>query len=197
MNLYLKLILPITLATTVVSAEPLNYEKNLPLDKQKALETSFTTYDNRIRLYANPFIKGAALTYERLKPESAYIGLGTSIYSGPTAIMAKGGYNFLLTPNDLLSPFAGFIYYPGRYHNIFAAWGVEYDHAFTGSFSVGVNFSNIVSENFNCAIGVPFTVNFGPEKRWEVRLEPVLMHVTLWSLPIYSTTVNCSLGYRF
>jgi hypothetical protein len=107
--------------------------------------------------------------------------------------MAKGGYNFLLTPKDLLSPFAGFFYYPGRYPHIFAVCGVEYDHAFTDTFSAGVNFSNIISENFNCAIGVPLTVNFGSEKRWEVRLEPVLMHVALWS----STTVNCSLGYRF
>jgi hypothetical protein len=197
MDLYLKLILPITLATIVANAEPLNYQKTLPLDKQIAIETPFTAYDNRIRLYANPYNKGGALIYERLKPESAYIGFGTSIYYGLTGISATGGYNFLLTPNDLLTPFAGFIYYPGRYNNIFAAWGVEYDHAFTDTFSAGVNFSNIVSENFNYAIGVPFTVNFGPEKRWEVQIEPVLRHATLWSLPIYSTTVNCSLGYRF
>jgi hypothetical protein len=51
--------------------------------------------------------------------------------------------------------------------------------------------------NFNYTLGVPCTYHFGEQKRWNIRVTPMVVHAQMWFLPINITTLGVSLDYRF
>jgi hypothetical protein len=193
---YLKLALPMLLATGVANAE-LNFTKHLPMDKAMMQEHSFSTYDYRVDFGTNLFNAGAGVSYSHVKPDSKYIGVGTFIGPKAVGLTAIGGYNFLLTPDDILTPAAGMTFYSGKGQKFYPVVAVGYEHAFNDVFSIGADFSSVMNGDFNYTLGVPCTYHFGEQKRWNVRVTPTVIHAQLWFLPVNITTLGVSLGYRF
>jgi len=140
---------------------------------------------------------GAGVSYTRIKPDSTYIEIATSINPHSVTITAMGGYNFLLSPKDVIRPAAGLAYHAGKIHRIFPVLGVGYEHAFNDTFSLGADAASVINGDFNFAIGTPFTFHFGDLKRWEVRLTPYLVHAETVLFSSNTTALSCSLGYRF
>ncbi|HUD02214.1 MAG TPA: hypothetical protein VMR37_07785 [Rhabdochlamydiaceae bacterium] len=200
---FLKLALPMTLATLLANAEPLNPPKNLQIDSKTMMVNENSTFDNRINFGPGGLFNVAAgASYARIKPDSTYIGIATYIDLNRAIVTAMGGYNFLLSEKDKLTPSAGLGCFTGLGRHtgstrIFPVVGLEYEHAFNSVFSVGTELVTVlVPHNSFVSLGVPFTFHFGDQKRWEFRLTPL---VAAQHLPIFIDTVtfSASLGYRF
>jgi len=203
MKTCLKLALPLTLATLLANADQLEFTKNMPLDSKTvaafneyALPT-YDTYDHKVDVGSWFFSKSAAVTYTRVKPDSTFIGVSGSFTPYSVGIMAMGGYNFLLSPKDILTPAAGLYYNSGIQKKIYPMMGLQYEHAFNNVFSIGADFVTAIKGDFNISVGVPFTFHFGHQKRWEVQLTPWMTHTKKWPVSSNEATLHCSLGYRF
>lgn len=191
-NIFLKLTLPAALATTLMNADQLNFTKNLPIDsKLPVAENTIVNYENRINVALG------ALTYERIKPDAAYVGIGTAFYRKGLIVTATGGYNFLLSEKDIIRPMAGLGFYAKSEHLVFPLVGVGYEHAFNNTFTLGLDVASVVIGDFNYTMGVPLMFHFGEQKKWEFRLTPVLIHNEGRFLSNNTTGLGLSLGYRF
>jgi hypothetical protein len=202
---YLKLALPMALATLLVNAEELNFTKNLPIDSKTMPinENLIPAYDNRINVNPGIITYSGGISYARIKPDSTYIGISTVVNPDYIIVTAMGGYNFSLSPKDRLSPAAGLGHYTGfgRFGSsgIFPVVGLEYEHAFNSTFSVGADFASVLIRggDSSFALGVPFTFHFGDEKKWEFRVMPCLRHKQNWPRSDDQIALSGSLGYRF
>ena len=195
----LKLALPLTLATLLANGEELSFTKNLPIESKAMMvnENPLSAYDNRVNFGPDIFNKAAGVGYARIKPDSAYVGIGTYVAPRYAVFTAMGGYNFLLSRKDRLTPSAGLGYYAGKSHHIVPLMGLDYEHAFNSFFSVGADVVSVINGDLNFAVSVPFIFHFGSEKRWEVRLAPCLSHSENWLVSNNRTSLNVSMGYRF
>lgn len=198
-NKFLKWTLPMTLATLVASAEQLNFNKNLPLDRKEFIynEPLSPSYDNRISFGTSLYDLRGGVTYEHIKPSSPYVGIGTFADSKRIGITAMGGYNVKLSEKDTLRPAAGICLFPKNKHTILPIVAVGYEHAFNDVFSLGANAASIVNRDFNITVGVPFTFHLGAEKRWNICLTPYFHHTEIGPFSANRTSVNLAFGYRF
>ena len=201
-TVYLKLALPLTLATLLANADQLDFTKNLPLDSKTVAafnEYSLPTYDiydHRLSMGTNFLGRHAGVTYARVKPNSTFIEVSSFANTYDFGITTMGGYNFLLSPQDILTPAVGLLYYSANSKTLYPLVALGYEHAFNNVFSLGAEVGRIIYRDFNVSLGIPLTFHFGDQKRWDVRLTPVLSHVeSHGSMNIM--TINCNLGYRF
>lgn len=189
----LKWVLPLTLATLIAHADELNFTKNIPPDyKTKLSEASLPTYDNRFGFTSNLNHFGGGLFYERIKPESAYIHVGTFGARDTLALAALGGYNFQLSPQDILRPSGGLIF---KKRSISPILAIEYEHSFNPLFSMGATLVSELNDNFT--VGIPCKFHVGSERRWEHTLTPQFGHAQILFFSINQTSISYSVGYRF
>lgn len=197
---YLNFALPMALATLLANAEELNFTKNLPMDSKTmpVNENLIPTYDNRINIGPGLINTPGGISYTRIKPDSTYIGITTFATPYDVIITAVGGYNFLLSAKDRLAPTAGFGCWVHKYGRPFPLVGLEYEHTFNSSFSVGADLACVLVRQYsNFALGIPFIFHFGDQKRWEIRVTPCLRHNQYWPFEKNQITLGGSLGYRF
>jgi hypothetical protein len=192
-SIFLKLTLPATFATLLASADQLSYTKNLPLDSKlpSFTDTAVPAYENKISIGIG------GLSYQRIKPNAPYVGIWTSIYHKNAFVTALGGYNFLLSEKDILTPAFGFGYYFGN-HNAIPVVGVGYDHTFNDVISLGAEVSSTVGRNLVYTVGIPLTIHFGEQKKWEFRVMPAYLRYGSGLLSNNNSLVlGLSFGYRF
>jgi nitrogen fixation protein len=190
-NIFL-LTLPITLSTILANADQLEFTKSLPIDsKLPVAENTLINYENRIN------IGMGGLTYERIKQDAAYVGIGTTIYRNGVVVIAMGGYNFLLSEKDVIRPVAGLGYYTGEKDLIAPLVGVGYEHAFNNTFTLGANVARVLVGDSNYTVSVPVMFHFGEQKKWEFRLIPMVAHNGGPLISFNKTGLGLSLGYRF
>ncbi len=201
-QLCLKLILPMTALTLFAHADDQIPSINMPLDNKIMMmdKEQQTFYDNRVsfcfgHFYAHTDMGG--VVYERLKPDSMYVGIATAVYSKTVGISAVGGYNFLLTPKDRLTPVAGLSYVTGHGHDLFPVLGLHYEREINNVFRVGANFTTLIASDFVYTIGVPLTFAIDSQKRWELQMQPYVVHADSWLFRFTSTGIQGSIAYRF
>lgn len=192
-SIFLKVTLPATLATLLANADQLSFTKNLPLDSKLPTHTEsiVAPYENKVSVGLG------GLTYQRTKPDAAYFGIGTAIFRKNVLFTALGGYNFLLSEKDMLTPAVGLGYYADNNHLIIPLVGVAYDHAFNDVISLGADVSSSIGKNLVYSVGIPLTIHFGEQKKWEFRVMPALVHNESNVLPSNSIALGLSFGYRF
>jgi len=202
------LALSLTLATLAVGAEELNFTQNLPIECNGMIEneTPMPSYDHKMDIGLGLFGIENGISYSRIKPASAYFGVGTSIRPLAGSLTVMGGYNFRLSQKDTLTAAVGVSYVP-RYrpiflvfgmvdHRLFPVAGVGYEHAFNNVFSLGVDFASIIDRYYSYGVGVPFIFHFGATKKWDIRLIPSI-NGDRWGLYHHFRQLNGSIGYRF
>ena len=196
-----KLILPLAVLTLFAYADDALPSLSLPPDNKIMMldKEHQTSYDNRVSFGFGYFFTNASggIGYERLKPDSAYVGIATGFYYKTIGIEAFGGYNFSLTPKDRLTPVAGLTYATGRGQDLYPIVGLLYEHEVNNVFKVGANFKTLIASDFAYSLGVPLTFTVDPQRRWEFQMQPYVVHAESWLFRITSMGVQASLGYRF
>lgn len=202
------LALSLIFATVAAGAEELNFTQNLPIDCKTKLENinPLPSYDHKMNVGLGLFGIENGISYSRVKPASAYFGVGTSFRPLAGSLTVMGGYNFRLSQKDSLTAAAGVVYEP-RYRPIFLvfgmvdhrlspALGIGYEHAFNNVFSLGVDVASIIDRYYYYTIGVPCIFHLGATKRWDIRLIPSI-HGDRWDFYYRFLQVSGSIGYRF
>ena len=142
------------------------------------------------------FGRHAGVTYSRVKPDSMFVEVSTFANFCDFGISTMAGYNFLLSPTDILTPAIGLLYYSVSEQQLYPMMALGYEHAFDNVFSIGAELGNIIQRDVNVSLGVPFIFHFGDQKRWDVRLTPVFTHFESHGSSNI-LRINCNLGYRF
>lgn len=193
-------ILPMTALTLFASADDAIPSLQMPLDNKIMMldKEKPSSYDNRVSFCFGHFYgSGGGIAYERLKPDSLYVGITTAVYYWTVGIDVVGGYNFLLSPKDRLTPVAGLTYIGGIGHDVLPVLGLLYDHEINSVFRVGANFRTLIASDFIYTLGVPLTVTMDPQKRWEFQVQPYVVHSETLFFRLTSTGVQGSIAYRF
>lgn len=205
-SIYLKMMMPMMMTTLFATVHASSSTQTDPVNPQRTTEENlFPKYDNRIKLGVSQFYgNSATLSYERLKVQSMYFGVEVAAYHHDRLgfISALGGYNFLLSPKDRMTPVAGLGYYKAKHFDyLYPIVGMLYEHAFTDTIRLGANlkanFSALVSGESKFYLGVPFTTQIGEKKKWELEVQPYTFHSKGWRVSHDSIGIQTSIGYRF
>lgn len=197
----LKILIPMTLATLLTTAHPSSFAQTHSTDPQIIITENsfFPKYDNRIKFNINQsHLTSAGLSYERLKLQSIYFGVEAAAFKQGVGVEAFGGYNFLLSPRDRMTPIGGLSYCKLKESDcLYLTTGVFYEHAFTDKFRLGANFKAFISGDLGFSLGIPCTFQMGEQKRWEFEVQPYGVHVENWLFSHNSIGIQASTSYRF
>jgi hypothetical protein len=175
------------------------------------------TYEQRINFEL------PRLGYEYIKPDAIYLGAecwylwgfnthGVQLILGEAE--GRIGYNFLLNPLNVMTPFIGGGYFrsfeSSRKQEIgFASLGFRYEHIFNRIFNLGVNLEGMLGHSLNrrqiswgnpiwgVDIGIPFTWRFTRKKNWDIRLEPFFTGWLGQNRNCFFGGLRGAFGYRF
>lgn len=212
-------------ALFALTAFATTYADETPPETTPAAENTVPVYAHRLNFYLT------RLGYEHIKPESYYLALeGWELFSlndsfrfKPSLLQAeaRGGYNFLPTASDHLTPFLGVGYFKGykfkrgKRHDfkqdiVFSSMGLRYEHEFSRLFTLGLNTEIMLGHSLNnkqrswgsnpfwgADVSVPFTWRFTKARNWDFRFEPFF---TGWFGKNQETLfygARSSIGYRF
>lgn len=145
----------------------------------------------------NPF--GASVGYEHTKTDSFYLGASTIFNKNSQFHMMLIGYNFALSEKDTLTPSIGGAILHDRYFG--TEWiplvSLEYKHRINDRFTIGSVIGSVPKDNFNLAVGIPFTVHFGENRDWDFRVLPTYMTGREYRSSYHAFSLGYSIGKSF
>jgi hypothetical protein len=164
-----------------------------------SLFAEIPTYEHRIGFGPDFNPIGGSVGYEHVKPDSFYLGTSTKFNKNTQLYMILVGYNFSLSEKDTLTPSVGGAILHDKYFS--SDWvpvvSVEYKHRINDMFTIGGMAASIPKDIFNLTVGIPFSIHFGKNRDWDVKIIPAYNRIEGKYLTSNAISLGYSIGKRF